>query len=199
MVYTFEYSINGQVTFRGNLRGQRCIGHRKDGIRCSRRSVIGCPYCYQHLKSDRHLRIKPSTINNAGKGLFAEDSNQQPNDIIFRRGDNIIEYIGERIDDQELNRRYRIHTAPYALEVRGNNNRNGGLYIDSATVRGVGSLINHRTGNHANARFVLNRINNTARLEATKNIRNNREIFVNYGHAYRIHEPGVHYVTKGVR
>ena len=52
MVYTFEYTVNGQVTFRANLRGQRCIGHRRDGQRCARRSVIGCPYCFQHLRSD---------------------------------------------------------------------------------------------------------------------------------------------------
>jgi hypothetical protein len=80
------------------------------------------------LKSDRHLRIKPSTIHNAGKGLFAEDSTQAPNAIIFRRDDDIIEYIGESIDRAELNRRYH-HTASYALQVRGDNNNL--LYIDN--------------------------------------------------------------------
>jgi SET domain-containing protein len=199
MVYTFEYSINGQITFRGNLRGQQCIGHKKDGRRCSRRSVIGCPYCFQHLKSERHLRIKPSTIHNAGKGLFAEDNTQPPNAIIFRRGDDIIEYIGENIDRQELNRRYQIHTAPYALQVRGNDNVRGPLYIDAATIRGVGSLSNHNRSNHQNTRFVVDFRNNTAKLRATKNIRNNQEIFVNYGHEYRIHEAGVRYRTIGVR
>ena len=169
MVYTFEYSVNGQVTFRGDLRGQRCIGHCRNGRRCSRRSVIGCPYCFQHLKSDRHLRIKPSTIHNAGKGLFAEDSTQAPNAIIFRRNDNIVEYTGQNIDIDELNRRYHHHTAPYALQVRGDNDP---LYVDAATVRGVGSLSNHRAGNHQNARFVVNYQNNTARLRAIKNIRN---------------------------
>ena len=196
MVYTFEYSVNGQVTFRGDLRGQRCIGHCRNGRRCSRRSVIGCPYCFQHLKSDRHLRIKPSTIHNAGKGLFAEDSTQAPNAIIFRRNDNIIEYTGQNIDIDELNRRYHHHTAPYALQVRGDNDP---LYVDAATIRGVGSLSNHRAGNHQNARFVVNYQNNTARLRAIKNIRNGDEVFVNYGHQYRIHEAGVQYRTKGVR
>ena len=197
MVYTFEYSVNGQVTFRGDLRGQRCIGHCRNGRRCSRRSVIGCPYCFQHLKSDRHLRIKPSTIHNAGKGLFAEDSTQAPNAIIFRRDDDIIEYIGETIDRAELNRRYHHHTAPYALQVRGDNNNP--LYIDAATIRGVGSLSNHRAGHHQNARLVVNFQNNTARLRATKNIRNGEEIFVSYGHQYHINEAGVQYRTKGVR
>jgi hypothetical protein len=70
------------------------------------------------LKSDRHLRIKPSTIHNAGKGLFAEDSTQAPNAIIFRRDDDIIEYIGATIDRAELNRRHHHHTAPHALQVR---------------------------------------------------------------------------------
>ena len=197
MVYTFVYSVNGQVTFSGNLQGRRCIGHCRNGIRCSRRSVIGCPYCYQHLKSDRHLRIKPSTIHNAGKGLYAEDSTQAPNAIIFRRDDDIIEYIGETIDRAELNRRYHHHTAPYALQVRGDNSNP--LYIDAATIRGVGSLSNHRAGHHQNARLVVNFQNNTARLRATKNIRNGEEIFVSYGHQYHINEAGVQYRTKGVR
>ena len=197
MVYTFVYSVNGHVTFSGNLQGRRCIGHCRNGRRCSRRSVIGCPYCYQHLKSDRHLRIKPSTIHNAGKGLFAEDSTQAPNAIIFRRDDDIIEYIGETIDRAELNRRYHHHTAPYALQVRGDNNNP--LYIDAATIRGVGSLSNHRAGHHQNARLVVNFQNNTARLRATKNIRNGEEIFVSYGHQYDVNEAGVQYRTKGVR
>ena len=46
------------MTFSGNLQGRRCVGHCRNGTRCSRRSVIGTPYCYQHLKSDCHLRIK---------------------------------------------------------------------------------------------------------------------------------------------
>jgi hypothetical protein len=199
MVYTFEYTVNGQVTFRANLRGQRCIGHRRDGQRCARRSVIGCPYCFQHLRSDRHLRIKPSSIPNAGKGLYAEDTTQAQNAIIFRRGDDIIEYIGENITRQQLNQRYQIHTAPYAIQVRGDDNSNGPLYIDSALVRGVGSLSNHRAGNHQNAKFVVNFRNNTAKLRAIKNILNNSEIFVNYGHQYQIHEVGVNYRTKGLR
>jgi hypothetical protein len=197
MVYTFIYTVNGQVTFSGNLQGRRCIGHCRNGRRCSRRSVIGCPYCYQHLKSERHLRIKPSTIQNAGKGLFAEDSTQAPNGVIFRRNDPIIEYIGETIDSVELNRRYHQHTAPYAIQVRGNNNNP--LYIDAATIRGVGSLSNHIARRDQNAELVVNFQNNTARLRATKIIRNGDEIFVNYGHEYHINEADVQYTTKGVR
>ena len=153
------------MTFNRNLQGRRCIGHCTNGRRCSRRSVIGCPYCYQHLKSDQHLRIRPSTIQNARKGLFAEDSTQAPNAILFRRDDDIIEYIGETIDRAELNRRYHHHTAPYALQVRGDNNNP--LYIDAATIRG-GSLSNHRAGHHQNARLIVNFQNNTAKLRAAK-------------------------------
>ena len=105
------------------------------------------------MRSDCHLRITSSTIHNAGKGLFAENSTQAHNAIIFRRDDDIIEYIGETIDRAELNRRYHHHTAPYALQVRGDNNNP--LYIDAATIRGVGSLSNHRAGHHQNARLVV--------------------------------------------
>ena len=46
-----------------------------------------------------------------------------------------MECIGETIDRAELNRRHH-HTAPYALQVRGDNNNP--IYIDAATIRRVG-------------------------------------------------------------
>jgi SET domain len=199
MVYTFEFYSNGRLTFRGRLKGERCRGQKKDGAQCKRNSVIGCPYCYQHLQFEKHLRIKTSTIANSGKGLFAQDNSEDDRAIIFEPGDEIIEYIGERIDATELHRRYQIHTAPYAIQVRGPNNPRGGLYIDAAVIRGVGSLANHKPQRIMNAKLVINYISNTAKLRATKRIRNGTEIFVDYGSDYLIHEAGVDFKTKGLR
>lgn len=198
MVYTFEFYVNNRLTFRGRLRGERCHGQKKDNTQCRRNSVIGCPYCYQHLEIEKHLRIKTSTIANSGKGLFAQDNQENGKSIIFQPGDDIIEYIGERINEAELNRRYRIHTAPYTLKVRGDNNPHGPLYIDAAVVRGVGALANHKPQRRMNAKFAVNYRNNTATLRATKEIRNGAEIFVDYGEDYVIHEAGVEFKTKGL-
>ena len=67
-------------------------------------------------------------------------------------------------------------------------------YIDSACVRGVGSLINH-----ANARFSLGR--DRVVVRATKIIRQGQEILINYnfggrrrrdGQGYDLHDGAIH-------
>ena len=199
MVYTFQFFVDNHLRFSRNLRGYQCIGRKRDGQQCARTSVIGCPYCYQHLKSMRHLKIRPSTIPAAGKGLFAEDPLRGDREIIFRRGDFIIEYTGENINEEELHERYGEHTGPYAIEVRGRSNPRGGLFIDAAAERGVGSLINHRGHHAANSEFVVDYRRNQARLRAIRPIRNGDEIFVSYGREYQLNEPGVNYRTKGLR
>ena len=126
-------------------------------------------------------------IDNAGKGLFAYNKSQPPNAILFRPNDKIVDYLGDRIDANELNRRYGDGTAPYALKVNNN------LYIDPATRRGIGSLSNSpdkhnptRLLRNANAKFSVNARYHTAALKATKYIHNNDEILTNYGPSYII-------------
>jgi hypothetical protein len=199
MVYTFQFFIDNHLHFQKNLRGFRCIGRRRDGHQCGRTSVIGCPYCFQHLRSERHLRVRPSTIPNAGKGLFAEDPLRADREIIFRVGDYIIDYTGESINENQLEERYGEYTGPYAIEVRGRSNQRGGLFIDAAAERGVGSLINHRARSSANSVFVVDYRANRARLRAVRPIRNGDEIFVSYGNQYQMNEPGASSRTKGLR
>ena len=72
------------------------------------------------------------------------------------------------------------------------------MYVDSALKRGVASLANTRNNNN-NARISANTANKTITLKATKPIRNNQEIFVSYGRAYRLNEPNVRFATKNTR
>jgi SET domain-containing protein len=145
------------------------------------------------------LRVRPSTIPNAGKGLFAEDPLRADREIIFRVGDYIIDYTGESINENQLEERYGEYTGPYAIEVRGRSNQRGGLFIDAAAERGVGSLINHRARSSANSVFVVDYRANRARLRAVRPIRNGDEIFVSYGNQYQMNEPGASSRTKGLR
>jgi SET domain-containing protein len=114
--------------------------------------------------------------------------NSGENDIVFRNGDVIIEYGGEVVSDDTLDDRYGDYTAPYAL-------KQGSHIEDGACKRGVGSLANHASQSRANARFSFSRSTNKFRLVATKNIRNNKEIFCFYGRDYRFNEPTSH-ITK---
>ena len=201
MPYQFSYSINNtNHTFRCDIQTVRCQSLRVGGNRgrCNRMCAIGTPFCYSHLLSERHLRIKASGLPNGGKGLFAQVSrNPADNSVVFRNGETIIDYTGENINVATLNARYDLDpanqfTAPYAYETVRDTS-----YIDAACDRGVGSLANHRPMGTANAKFVKTTRNGvtTIRLVAKGNIRNNREIFAPYGRTYRLRNPGTTHRT----
>jgi len=190
MPYEFIFKIDGDVHWRCYLDSIRCIEHTKTGAQCKRQTVIGSPYCYTHLVYKHHLRIKKSTIPNAGMGLFAVDPTDNTDRIIFKAGQTIVKYKGEIIDTDELNERYGEYTAPYTVSISRDR------YEDAAQQRGIGSIANTKP-NHNNATISVH--NGYASLKATKNIRNNQEIFLSYGNAYKLHEDGVEHETKYVR
>ena len=201
MPYQFTYNIdNTHHVFRCDIPTVRCQASRVGGnrARCNRMCAIGTPFCYSHLLSEKHLRIKSSGLPNGGKGLFAQVSrNPADNSVVFRNGETIIDYTGESIDVATLNARYDLDpnhqfTAPYAFETERDTS-----YIDAACERGVGSLVNHRPMSTANAKFVKTTRNGitTVRLVAKGNIRNNREIFASYGRTYRLRNTGTSHRT----
>ena len=190
MPYQFKFT-SPTTDFSCNIETKRCEGINKNGLRCKRKVGIGTPLCFSHLEKTKQIKIKKSTLPDAGKGLFAVNKQKEPNEIIFRQGDTIIPYAGEKnVTNQELTNRYGDYTAPYAVQYSDNKNE------DAACKRGVGSLANRNRGNLNNARLYPNRRNGSIFLRATKNIRNNNEIFVPYGRHYRLNEEGVSNQTK---
>lgn len=182
MPYIFKFLINHHLHFEAPLESEQCVATTNSGQRCKRNTVIGCGYCYTHLLKLKHLRIKTSTIEGAGKGLFALDPTESDNAIIFKKDDKIIKYDGELVDRDELDERYGGYTAPYGVEI----SRTKDEYEDGALHRGVGTLVNHSTRD-ANCRFSVTRNGNIV-LKATRNIRNNKEILVDYGRNYNFNE-----------
>ena len=193
MPYIFTYyNPDNTIRFQNPLETERCTGIKSTNhLRCRRLVTIGINKCFQHMGN---IKIKPSLIDDAGKGLFAYNKFADNDAILFRPKQKIIDYLGEYINHNELNRRYGDHTAPYALKIRNN------LYIDSATRRGIGSLSNKPSPNNPipllrqpNAKLSISSRNHTASLKATKNIRNNQEILTSYGRNYDLDE---NYNTK---
>lgn len=184
----FKYPIIGQgfefkmidpdsrdIIFNGDLTTKTCAGNSKNGNRCKRKVTLGLPYCFQHRKSVQSLTTKESQIPNAGKGLFVNSKDHEPNEIVFRNGDKIVNYDGEVLPEREIDNRYGDYTAPYALQLP--NDR----FIDAALVRGLGSHANSKaTLSQCNAKLTYNN-QGVGFLKATKNIRNGSEIFVYYG------------------
>jgi cyclophilin family peptidyl-prolyl cis-trans isomerase len=190
MPYRFNFYVDKNIEFSCILKSDRCEFIKKDGERCKLKTIIGTPYCHIHLKYEYHLTIKKSNLQNAGKGLFAFNNKKGINDIVFKKGDKIIEYKGELISNEELTERYNNFTAPYALQINKNE------YQDCSCNRGVGSIANTYP-NHNNSTFTIFR--NKAFIKATKNIRNNEEIYVSYGKSYHLDEENVKHETKYIR
>ena len=125
------------------------------------------------MRSELGLEIRFSTIKDAGRGLFT----------LWRRapGEFIVEYEGQILDKNELDRRYSTSNflAVYSLEVNAN------CFIDSACWRSIGAYANGSCkGTRPNARFIVNQRSCSARIVATKVIPANGEIFVSYGRSY---------------
>ena len=65
--------------------------------------------CWIHLANEDNLRIKPSNIQNAGKGLFSWKKT-------IKRKQHVAEYTGEKTTLKKLNRRYGAKTvAQYSI------------------------------------------------------------------------------------
>ena len=188
MPYRYTFSAPGEFSFACSLQCQQCGVVKADGSRCRNRVCVGVPYCHVHLFYKKHLKIKPSTIPGAGKGLFAARPNAG-DDIVFRRGDVVVEYGGESIDRATLDHRYGRYTAPYGLQRRAD------LFENAACKRGAGSLANHKPLSQANARYSVGR--DRMNLVATKNIRNGQEIFCCYTGAARSRGAGQYRFDEG--
>ena len=194
MPYVFNYhNLNEHKHYNAELECMRCsYTNPQNHKRCSRNVCIGLDLCWQHLEQEKHLKIKQSGVEYAGRGLYAFNKRAPPNAIIFRPNDIICEYIGEHLSDNELTERYGEEgTAPYATDsgIAGDN-------IDSALRRGVGALINHAIARQSICKWRQNRNNNRVYIVATKNIRNNQELFINYGAMYNMNPPNERYSTK---
>ncbi len=178
------YNPNNTVKFNCNLQCQQCEAFTKAGNRCKKRVCIGVPYCYTHLLYNKNLKIKKSNIPNAGNGLFALNPKLENNAIIFKKGQIIANYEGEKLNQNNIDQRYGRYTAPYAIRWKKDN------IIDAACKRGIASLANNNRGNINNAELISNR--NGAALKAKNNIKNNEEIYASYGSSYRYNEGTSH-------
>lgn len=177
------------------LKTKHCSEITKKGERCKRLCVTPFEYCPIHLEKMK-LKIKDSDLGpHAGKGLFAYDRKANNNAIIFRRDDIITPYIGHIVNNRYLDEKYGPNvTAPYAY-CHGSRPRS--RCTDGACRRGVGAFVNHSSiRNKINAMVTYDTTKKEFIVFATKIIRNNQEIYIDYGNDYIIDEPDVNFTTK---
>ena len=148
---------------------QRCTAKTKKGDHCRQRTAKG-QFCWCHLQSERGLRIKLSTIPNAGLGLFASRALPEG---------HFVDYTGDRVPlDSDSD------GGVYFLEVKK------GEAIDAArTNSGEGRWVNDPRGTNkaANAEFTLYTPpggRRRAGLRTTRPMVKGEEILVKYGADY---------------
>ena len=147
---------------------------------------MGLQHCWQHAIREHKLRVKPSGLAGAGKGLFVQSREHEANEWVFRPGDKIVKYYGDILTEEQVDHRYgEDGTAPYAWSVGGGN------VVDAACRRGIAAFANHKPQSRANAKLAKN-----GYLVATKHIKNGSEIFVSYGHEFLLNDPRNEYSTR---
>ena len=145
---------------------QRCTAQTNSGRRCKNRTCRS-DKCWQHLKRDDGLRVKPSQVSGGGAGLWTT-KRVKPNQRIGR-------YTGESVTRSQLQQRYGNQTAQYALcsskkcvDARKTN---------SSAVRFANDARRTQFRNNARLRG-LNLVVGSSGIPA------NREIFAAYGRGY---------------
>lgn len=168
----FEYlSSDKTCHIKNELEQRRCIAIKPNQKQCKLTSIF-LPYCQKHTKTELGLEVKTSTLPNAGNGLFALKE--------FQKYDIITEYIGDKITNTNADEIYGVELndlIPYGVSL------NSRYIIDSACVRGIGSLANDsRSSKINNASLIIEK--GHVFLQATKKILIGQEVFVNYGNEY---------------
>ena len=87
--------------FKLKTSKRRCISKTQDGTRCKNRTTK-TNKCWLHLAYRDNLRIKPSTIPNAGLGLFFYK-------LHVKRYHKLGRYTGRRTTNRKLIRKIRIN------------------------------------------------------------------------------------------
>lgn len=179
---------NHPIRFDQELPSAQCRATNKQHLRCKRQVIIGTPYCFQHLASNMHLKIKDSTIPNAGKGLFCYAPGYDG--VVFAKGKWILPYSGDELNREQLIERYgETSTKPYVLQVGPDR------YLDAATYRSAAGLINHDHEEYANCKFALHPQVKSIWVQATKNIKDGDELTIDYGASYKHNVKNVHHST----
>jgi hypothetical protein len=148
---------------------QRCTARTRHGAHCRQRTAMG-QFCWNHLRSERGLRIRRSTVPGAGRGLFAART--------LRAGAQI-HYTGDVVPLPDGSA-----GGVYYLQIRKS------TAIDAArTNAGEGRWINDPRGtlSRPNSVFVVYTPPGqprTASVRTLRQIEKGEEILVAYGNAY---------------
>ncbi|CAB4013048.1 SET domain-containing [Paramuricea clavata] len=152
-------------------KSQRCIANTLKDKQCRKRTAH-TPKCWIHLAKQDNLRIKPSRIIAAGKGLYTWKKS-------IPRGKIIGRYTGRKLTRKQIDQRYGENTATYAVC-----NPRGRCIDATYTTDGAPRFANdaRKTPFKNNSKIKAGR--RIFNLKASKSIRPHQEILTSYGNEY---------------
>ena len=163
-----------KIQFSSDVRNsQQCKSNTLKGLQCKKRTAK-TKKCWIHLGKENNLRIKKSSIPNAGLGLYSYKGK-------FEKNDKIGKYTGKQITKRQLDKKYpgKNTIASYAI-CRGN--KPTSLCVDAyKTTHGAPRFAND--GKHS-GQATNSKITKNFNLISTKKIPANTEILTSYGKDY---------------
>lgn len=152
----------------------QCEATTKSGNRCKRQTIKYSRYCFQHAKELQGLQINPSTIPEAGNGLFA--SRDLPSNYKIDYARDI-----DKMTRNEVEERYPGDTVgQYVLCERQE------CWDARSTQAGLGRYINHRS-RRPNCKFIVYK--GKSYLRTTRKVKKGEELLVSYGRKFFIEKP----------
>ena len=149
--------------------------------RCKRNTIIYSYFCWQHTIKYEHLKLEPSLIAGAGKGLFTTAP--------LKKGD-VIRYSGQMLTKAQFEQRYPLDNADYVIQLGANRFLDGRstqnqLYSNPPGKKPtLGRWVNSNAHSHYSRNVKIT--HNSGNMKLTKNVPAGRELFTSYGNQYHI-------------
>ena len=149
--------------------------------RCKRNTIIYSYFCWQHTIKKEHLKLEPSLIAGAGKGLFTTAP--------LKKGD-VIRYSGQMLTKAQFEQRYPLDNADYVIQLGANRFLDGRstqnqLYSNPPGKKPtLGRWVNSNAHSHYSRNVKIT--HNSGNMKLTKNVPAGRELFTSYGNQYHI-------------
>jgi len=166
---SFEYHSN-KTAFKYPLTISKCTAINTRGRVCGKQTSVE-PLCPTHLARIFGVAVRPSSIPDAGLGLFTLRDIRK-NSII------VPPYTGVTHSADSIRALYQDGSAPCTLQI------NNDVFVDASYQRSWAAFINHAERKKANARFAIWTARRVANIRATRDIKAGSEIFIDYGNDY---------------
>ena len=165
-------------TVKDKVRCHFMVGPHR---RCKRNTIIYSFYCWQHEIKEEHLKLEPSQIHGAGRGLFTTAP--------LPKGTKI-PYSGQMLTKNQFEHRYPNDDADYVIQLGANRFLDGRstqnqLYSNPPLQKpAMGRWINSNAHSHFQRNVKIT--HNHGNMKLTKNVPAGRELFTSYGNQYHI-------------